>query len=310
MSSTSTPTVFVTSATGTQGTYLCSQLRSLGWSVHATTRSLTSPAAQHLISLGVNLSLGNWDDLAALTSAMKGCDMLFLNLLPAFTDISHERTQAASILSIAKSAGVKHAIYSSALMVNEPHKLTGITLSPDSLLGQALQSKAAIEQKLKEEFPNGWTILRGANFMQNFLAPKVAMYPGLVETNTWTTVLRPDTKLPLVDANDIAKFAVAAFQDPERFKGEEVKLAGDELTPDQIVAHLSDATGREMKMHYLADEEVEEQAKTSPFMTAQLAVRELWKFVSVEECKGRGIEMNTFREFLVREKELVKTTYP
>jgi uncharacterized protein YbjT (DUF2867 family) len=116
----STPTVFVCSATGSQGSNLCRQLCSLGWNVHATTRNLESPTALTLIQQGVQLTQGDWDDKTALEKSIAGCDMLFLNTSPSFGgDLAHERVQAKGILSIAKDAGVRHVVYSSGLSVDQ-----------------------------------------------------------------------------------------------------------------------------------------------------------------------------------------------
>lgn len=116
----STPTVFVSSATGAQGSNLARQLRELGWGVHATTRNLESPTAVALAKLGVKLTLGDWDNKPALEQAIAGCSMLFLNTVPKFCEgVEHEREQAAGILAIARAAGVRHVVFSSGLAVDQ-----------------------------------------------------------------------------------------------------------------------------------------------------------------------------------------------
>lgn len=41
---------------------------------------------------------------------------------------------------------------------------------------------------------------------------------------TWRTALVPETRLPIIDHKDIARFAVAAFMEPERFRNAEITL--------------------------------------------------------------------------------------
>ncbi|KAK3378719.1 hypothetical protein B0T24DRAFT_522943 [Lasiosphaeria ovina] len=303
-----THTVFVSAATGSQGSNLARQLRSIGWNVHATVRNPDTPAAKTLTEQGVELTVGDWDDEAALQASIAGCDMLFLNLSPSFQNLGSERVQAARILAIAKAAGVRHVVYSSGPAAKHIEKLP--IWNAKSLVGLTLLSKQAIEETLKAAGFEAWTILRGSTFMQNFLAPKVAMYAGLVDTNTWTMALLAGEKMPLVDANDIAKFAVAAFQDPERFKGKDVVVVGDELTPEEIMECLSEVTGRKLKFVALTDAEIEAQKAVNPLITAQLALRELKNFMKAEESRSWGIPMTTFKDFLAHNKDLVKQTYP
>ena len=54
------PTVFVCGATGAQGGRLAHRLRAIGWGVHTTVRNQDSPAAQSLLSIGVDITPGDW----------------------------------------------------------------------------------------------------------------------------------------------------------------------------------------------------------------------------------------------------------
>ena len=60
------PTIFVVSATGTQGGAVARLAIKNQWTVHATTRDPNSAAAQMLASLNVKITRGDWDDEAAL----------------------------------------------------------------------------------------------------------------------------------------------------------------------------------------------------------------------------------------------------
>lgn len=147
--------------------------------------------------------------------------------------------------------------------------------------------------------------------MSNLLAPRTMMYPGLVETRVWTTAYTPTTRLPLCDTEDIAKFTLAAFQDPVRFDRREVAIATEALTPEEILAQLAEASGKDdLRCRFLTDEEIEEAKESNMFVTAQLISRDMSKFVDLDEAKSWGIPLGTFREFLKRESKAVKETYP
>ncbi|KAK4212697.1 hypothetical protein QBC37DRAFT_424455 [Rhypophila decipiens] len=361
------PVVFITGATGTQGLNLATLLRSpaINWTVRTTVRDPTSAAALRLASLGVNLTPGSWDDIPALTAGLQTCTHLFLNTIPSFTDPLLERRQTSQILSLAKSAGVKHVIFSSALGINHLSEMPLFTSTPgikDSVMYHSLLSKAATEETVKSSGFQYWTILRGASFMENYLTPKVYMYgPEFVTKRIWKMACSPDDTLPLVDTVDIAKFALAAFRQPERFNGQEVSIAGDVLPIRDIAAKITRAVrniedaweskaeaaqlaastsggggtsasffsaenlpgpivgsgswrielkGKHIQYIPMTEEEIEGAKKTkNPYVLGQLAIREIGKFVSVEETKAWGVEVSTFEEFLEREVEAVRTTY-
>ncbi|KAF9774480.1 hypothetical protein IL306_007513 [Fusarium sp. DS 682] len=303
----SSPTVYVVAATGTQGSAICRHLRQLDWSVHATVRNMESPAAQALAKMGVVLNSGDWDNEEALTAGLSGCNKLFLALGPNYTNLDHERIWAQRILALAKKAGVEHVVYSSSISANAPEKRT--LLPPSHLLFKTLFIKNVIEGLVQRAGFHHWTIIRPGYFMSNLLAPKARIYNDLFERNTWLTALRPDTKLNLVDPEDIARFTVAAFKEPERFHGEGIDLVSERLTPVQMMGVLADATGREMKAEFHSDEKVAEEMNANPFIGSQVYLRDGEKCVDADKVKTWGIKLGTFKEFLVREKEAVVETY-
>jgi uncharacterized protein YbjT (DUF2867 family) len=233
----SRPTVFITSATGTQGYAVAKQVCQLGWGAHATTRNIDTPTAKALQDIGVQLTKGDWDNEAALKASISGCTLLFLNTLPNLAVANLEQTQCKLILSLAKAAGVSHVVYASTFGANNPERITD--WDPNNIVGQVMLSKHAIEEAVHSAGSQAWTILRPGFFMANFLEPKVRMYGGLNKTGVWTTALTPETDLPLVDQEDIARFVMAAFQDPGKFNGAEIELASELKKPEECMTILT-----------------------------------------------------------------------
>jgi hypothetical protein len=64
--------------------------------------------------------------------------------------------------------------------------------------------------------------------MANFLEPDC--YPEPRGKGIWTTSMTAETRIPLVDQVDNAKFATAAVQNPELFHGRTMGVAGQLLT--------------------------------------------------------------------------------
>ncbi|KAI9931186.1 hypothetical protein ASPWEDRAFT_34289 [Aspergillus wentii DTO 134E9] len=296
--------IFICGATGTQGGAIIHHLLNKGLTIKAITRDLTSPTAKALLNAGVILTQGNYDNEETLQTALKDCTSLFLNLMPSFTDPNHEFEQAKKILSIAKQAGVKQVIYSSAFGVNQPE-----LFDPSSFVGKVLLGKKAIENHVRDAGFEHWTVLRPGNFMSNFLLPNVLMYGGLVETGRYTTAWTKDTVLPMVDPNDIGQFGAAAVLDPVRFNQKEIEIASELMTVNDVMLCLSKAAGKDLQAVYLTDKEIEEQSAQNPLIDMQVMMRGMARFVDMESLKAWKIELGSFEQFLEREKERVEQTY-
>ncbi|KAF4344800.1 NAD(P)H azoreductase [Fusarium beomiforme] len=303
----SAPTVYVVAATGTQGSAVCRHLRQLNWAVHATVRNMESPAAQALARIGVGLNSGDWDNEEALAAGLKSCTKLFLALGQNYSNLDDERIWAQRIIALAKKAGVQDIVYSSSISANAPEKRT--LLPPNHLLFKTLFTKNIIEGLVQRAGFNHWTIIRPGFFMSNLLAPKARIYNDLFERNTWLTALKPDTKLNLVDPDDIASFAAAAFHDPERFHGQGIDLVSERLTPVQMMEVLTATTGREFTAEFHPEEKVAQEMNTNPFVGSQVFLRDGEKCVDAEKVKKWAIKLGTFKDFVVREKQAVAETY-
>jgi uncharacterized protein YbjT (DUF2867 family) len=228
--------------------------------------------------------------------------MIFINLYPVFTDASKEFQQAVNIMRIARAAGVKHVVYSSIFPVQD-------NSNPDGPLAQIRKYKQRIEKEISNAGFESWTILRPGFFMANFLPSKVLIYPGVTETGVFTSAYRADTRLPLIDPEDIAKFAIAAFQKPDAFNGQTIELAGEILTFDEALRLLSSAAGRNLRGNYLSDEEIEKIMATNPLLGSQVAARNMADLVNMNQVRSWGVPMGTFADFLRRERVAVEEAY-
>jgi uncharacterized protein YbjT (DUF2867 family) len=302
----SEPKVFVCGVTGTQGGAVARSLRSENVAVTALIRDPSSPQAQSIEALGVELFPGNFDDKAALERALNGCTAAFLNFSPDFNDWTAELRWAKSIIAAARDAGVKHIIYSSGFAVNAPEKLKH--WDPNSVMAIVLLSKQSIEKEVRGAGFEYWTILRPGNFMANYLPPKVMMYGDLPQSGVWNTALLKETKLPMIDEATIGRFASAAILDPAKFTGQNIELADELLGPEQILEKISATAGRQLRAEYMPETAIEEQ-KSNPFILGQFAMRDMVQFVDMENVKSWGVPLSSFDTYLQREKENVKKTY-
>ncbi|KAK3295317.1 uncharacterized protein B0H64DRAFT_394985 [Chaetomium fimeti] len=229
-----------------------------------------------------------------------------MTLLPDLTNFNAELEAGTTILAVAKAAGVQHVVYSTTVPVPETE--------PDHFAALAFKPKLMLEKALPEAgFPR-WTILRPGFFMPNYLSPKVnAQFPGAAEEGLFTTGFRPTSMLPMVDHEDIGKFAVAAFQQPDRFHAQGIDVISQAVTVEQSMETMRRVLGRpEIRARYLDGEELRAAQATNPVLIMHELLGRVDPYAGVdprEAVEKWGVEMTTFEEFIVRERKDFDETY-
>ncbi|KAF2094195.1 NAD(P)-binding protein [Rhizodiscina lignyota] len=300
--------VFVTRATGTQGSAVSRHLRKQGIAVNALVRDPADERAAALKDIGVSLYEGSLDDQDAVERTVAGCDGLFLVLMPNLAEEGSEPRQAKLLLGAAKSAGVHHVVASTSMGAGKM-KVPGQD-GESSLFQRTIEGKYNVEEQVRNGGFDTWTVLRPAYFMNNFFWPlNTFMFPELASEGKFVSSYEPTTILPLIDPNDIGAFGAAAFVDPKKFAGQNIEFAGEKLTVEQVVPMLADAAGKDIKAVYRTLEESMALAGKNPIIAAQLSMLEMHKLIDLEKVNGYGIKMGTLKDFLQREHRLVQQTF-
>ncbi len=224
--------VLVIGATGQQGGAAARALLERGWTVHALVRDADTPAAQSLREAGVSLVTGDLDDPASLRAAMRAVHGVFLVLTmmtgPRVTPagVAAEERRGKAVADIAKETGVGQLVYSS---ISGADRQTDIP---------HLESKGRIEEHMRAlELPA--TMLRPVFFMDNFASfTRPVLADGELQVSL---ALRPETRLRMIATRDIGAFAALAFDQPERFLGQHLELAGDDLAGPAIAETFGQA---------------------------------------------------------------------
>jgi uncharacterized protein YbjT (DUF2867 family) len=218
--------VLVTGATGKQGGATLRHLAGGGFRLRAMTRKPESDAAKAVAALGAEIVQGDLDDAASLERALAGCWGAFAVQNTWEAGVAREEEQGKRIAEVARRQGVQHYVYTS---VGSAHLRTGIP---------HFDNKARVEQTVRElNFPSH-VIVRPVFFMENLLTPSFLQGDKLV------TAMRPTTKLQMIAAEDIGRFAAQAFLEPEKWRGTETDLAGDAVTMPEAAAAVSEIVGR------------------------------------------------------------------
>lgn len=188
------------------------------------TRTPESEAAQRLQAAGAEIVQADFLDRPSLTRALEGAYGAFSVQAVQPLGTAVETIQGYAFADAAKAAGVRHLLYSS---ICGADRGTGIG---------HFESKATIEDHIRRIGVPA-TILRPVFLIENLAAP------GALGTVWWGAVawvLRGGRKLQVLAGDDVGAWAALCFADPQRFIGQAIDLAGDELT----LAELREIYGR------------------------------------------------------------------
>ncbi|MBQ0825919.1 NmrA/HSCARG family protein [Streptomyces tagetis] len=291
--------VLVTGATGRQGGATARALLARGTPVRALVRDPRTERARAIEERGARLVVGDLTDPSTLGPAVDGVRAVFSVQMPAFTergvDFDGEVRQAYHLMAAARSAGVEQFVQSSTSGVGRHTQAPGWAEGRWAMMEAPLGTKAAIQDRLREmDFPH-WTLIKPSFFMEN-LAPSTRFYfPRGVEGGL-VTVVKPDTHLALVAAQDLGRAAAAAHLEPEKFHRVELELASDYLTMTQIADTLSRALGVPLS----APDMTEDQARAAgmPDMGAGHSfLDEVGQPARPRFARALGIDLTSFEQW-------------
>jgi uncharacterized protein YbjT (DUF2867 family) len=248
-------TILVTGATGAQGGAAVDALLAEGFCARALVRDPRSAAACALGDKGVELAQGNFNDSASLQAAMQGAYGVFSmqNVSPT-VDPSSEVRHGGNLIEAAKASGLRMFVHTSVARAGRQTEFAG--WAQGRWNAAYWNAKSAVNDLVRTSGLPEWVILKPAYMLDNFLPPKVAfMYPSFAG-RVIETAMGPDVRLDIIAANDIGRFAAAAFIDPSRFSGEEIDLAAGNVTMPEMAQYISAATGQTVKAICLKPEKL------------------------------------------------------
>ncbi|WVQ95308.1 hypothetical protein IAU59_002403 [Kwoniella sp. CBS 9459] len=221
-------TILVITATGKQGGAAIKAIDQTKFKVLAAVRDASSESAR---ALGVELVEGQLDKPESLFEK-EPIYGLFLNL--GAPSPLEQKEHGIALIDAAVKYGVRHVVFSSLDFCG--NDTTGAIF---------LDVKRDVEAHLKAQSSLQWTILRPVGFMENFYWP---LYLDQV-TTTWkeSAAAGKHATHKLIAVDDIGRVAAEVFARPESYIGKEVGIAGDEVTPEQIVDTWKKVTGQTLQ---------------------------------------------------------------
>jgi uncharacterized protein YbjT (DUF2867 family) len=228
-------TVLIAGATGRQGGAIVRNMLSKGWKLRALTRNPSGAAARELQRQGVEVSQGDLDDPASLERAVRGVHGVFSVQDYWTIGAKREVQQGKNLADAAKKAGVAHFVYSS---VGGAERNSGI---------DHWETKWEVEKHIRKlGLPA--TILRPVAFMENYYIDQVEI--GILKGKLMDPIRR-DKKYQTIATDDIGAFVALAFERPDSFMGQELEIAGSELTNPEAAEVFSRVLGKPVKFQKL-----------------------------------------------------------
>jgi uncharacterized protein YbjT (DUF2867 family) len=227
--------VLITGATGRQGGAVIRHMLQKDWKLRALTRNPGGSAAQQLVARGVEVVQGDLEDPASLEQAVEGAYGVYS--VQDFWQVgaTREVQQGRNLAEVAKRVGVSHFVYSS---VGGAERNSGV---------DHWESKWQIEQHIRSlRLPA--TIIRPAAFMDNYYIDQVEI--GILKGKLRDPI-RADKPYQTIATDDIGAFVALAFERPTEFIGEEIEIAGSELTNLEAAEVFGRVLGKAVKFKRL-----------------------------------------------------------
>jgi uncharacterized protein YbjT (DUF2867 family) len=242
--------IAVAGATGAQGGGLARAILADpggAFSVRAITRDVNSDKARELALLGAEVVAADIDDEASIRKALEGAHgAFFVTFFWAHFSPEKERAEARNFARAAKSADVRHVIWSTLEDTREWIPLSDKRMP--TLMGKYkvphCDAKGESDRLFSDlEVPT--TFLRTSFFWENLI--HFGMGPKPAEDGKLAfTLPMGEKKLPGMAAEDIGRCAYGIFKRGPALIGRTLGIAGEHLTGEQMAAALTQALGRKV----------------------------------------------------------------
>ncbi len=233
----------IVGSTGMLGGEICRLLCAQGSAVRALAREVSDPGkVARLRGLGAEVVLGDLKDPGSLDKACRDAGTVISTASSTVSRKTGDSIESVdqqgqlNVIEAAEQAGVKQFVLIS---------------FPSIDLDFPLQSaKRAVEKRLQQSRMS-WTILQPTCFMEVWLGPALGFDPA-----NGTAQIYGDGKMRTswISFLDVARFAVAALDNP-RASNAIIKLGGpDSLSPLEVVRLAEQITGRTITVQHVPEE--------------------------------------------------------
>lgn len=238
----------IVGATGLLGGEVCRLLAGQGKAVRALVRESSSgEKVAGLKALGAQVVSGDLKDRASLEAACRGASAVIstasstLSRQEGDSIESVDRNGQLNLIDAAEAAGVKHFVL--------------ISFAPSEVDFPLQSAKRAVEDRLRHGHMR-YTVLQPSFFMEVWLSPALGFD---LANGTAQVYGGGHSKLCWISFQDVARFAVAALDNPEA-RNAVFQLGGPEgLSPLDVVRLAEQALGKSFTVQHVPEEALRAQ---------------------------------------------------
>lgn len=243
--------IAVIGATGAQGGGLVRAILADpngGFTARAITRDIETDKAKELAALGAEVLAADIDDEASLTRALQGCHgAYFVTFFWAHFSPDKEKQNVATFARAAKAAGIQHAIWSTLEDTRQwvPLSDNRMPTLMDHYKVPHFDAKGESNARFTEAgVPT--TFLYTSFYWDNFIY--FGMGPKKGPDGQYALTLPMGTApMPGIASEDIGRCAYGIFKRGKETIGQEIGIAGEHPTGEQMASALGRALGVPVK---------------------------------------------------------------
>ncbi len=263
-----------------------------GFTCRAITRTPDSPAAQALADHGATVVRADLDDVDSLAAAFEGAYGAFcMTSFFEHFDAEREVTQAANLARAAATAGIHHAIWSTAEDTRGRYPLDDDRMPTLQGRFKVPQWDAKAEgDACFAEAGVPTTYLLTPFHWEAWVSGLAAPQPG---PDGVLSVVMPlgGALLPGIASEDIGRCAYGIFRDGAQFRGKTLGVAGEHITGERLADGLSRVYGEAVRYQSLPLEVF----RSLPFPGVDVAANMLQYVAEANEefCRLRDVRLAT-----------------
>lgn len=168
-------------------------------------------------------------------------------------------------------------------------------------------NKYEVEELIRKGGFQFWTILHPCWFMENFAEPNATLMAPELKNGVLFGTLKGETPLKLNSGEDTARFARAAFEDPQKFHGKDINIASDELSMTEIAQTLSRVLHKNVVYETIGDEETRQRGMLEGTVNFMEWLEEVPGYgFDIKETRKYGVALKSFEEWLLENKARIE----